>query len=175
MKRKHNAAGLTLIELMVATVLTAILVTSIAVAMHASLENYNVNQQVANGTHVARRVLNNISEKIRTAQAVDSVGGSSILRIVPPDSTGIDQSEYELIGTILYYRETVGSTTTAYILVGDSLDDVKVDTFNVTKESGLDSQGQPCTARVIIDLGLDIQGQPINMRASASPRKNQTY
>ncbi|HHH75982.1 MAG TPA: type II secretion system protein [Phycisphaerae bacterium] len=175
MKRQHHAAGLTLIELLVAAVLTAILITSIAVAMHASLENYSVNQRVANGTHVARRVLNNISEKIRTAQAVDSGGGSSILRIVPPDSEGIDQIEYELVGTVLYYRETIGATTNTYILVGDTLDDVKVDTFTVTKESGLDSEGQPCTAKVIIDLGLDIKGQPINMRASASPRKNQTY
>ena len=171
---KRKASGLTIVELLVAVTLTAILITSIAVAMHASLENYSVNKRLANGTHISRRVLNNIAETIRTADAVQFADGEAVLEVDPPGAS-ISSIKYELVNNKLVYSETIDGTTTSSDLIGGSSDDVIVTSFEVTKVIGKDSDDVDCTSTVIIKLSLTIDGQVVNMRASASPRRNQEY
>ena len=60
--------GLTLVELLIALTITAVLLTAMAVAVNATMTNYTQNQQIAAATVGARNVLRRICTEIRTAQ-----------------------------------------------------------------------------------------------------------
>ena len=59
---------MTLVELLIALAITAVLLTAMAVAVNATMTNYAQNQQIATATVGARNVLRRMCTEIRTAQ-----------------------------------------------------------------------------------------------------------
>ena len=64
--RDKFAAGFTMVELLLAFAITALLVTAAAVAFNASVMNYKENEDIFRATNGARQALSRITSQLRT-------------------------------------------------------------------------------------------------------------
>ncbi len=165
--------GFTLVEVLIALTITALLLTAIATVMHASFINYNENEQIAAVTQTTRTILNRMTREIRTAAAIDSTTNS--LTIIPPnDGSGVTEIHYEFSDGQLLYRLTEGGQPTTHQLIS-STDDIKITEFAVLREVGQDWQGIPCTKSITTRIVLKAGGRSHGMTTTSAPRRNQTY
>ena len=173
MRRQEQARGFTLVEVLLAITLVAVLLLSVGVALQASFKSYQENDKLAAATQSARSALGRMSREIRNADAINATTNS--VTILPPSGGGWpDQIQYELSGGTLYYRRTVSGTQSEYVLLGSD-ERVSVQSFEVASQSGEDFEGTPCTKTVTIRLVLDVDGQSYPVSASVSPRRNQIF
>ena len=164
--------GFTVVEMLIALAITALLLASVAIAVHGGLLSYTENTRISDLIHNARVVLDRMTSEIRTAQAVNS--GEQRLTVEPPANPGgVTEIEYELDDGVLYYRRTVGGVATSYPLVGD--DSVRVEAFTVDRQTAVDDEGMPYTVSVKIQLTLAAGENRFTGTASACPRRNQAY
>jgi len=70
MRNKRYHRGFTIVELLIALAITAILLTAIAVAFNASIINYTENQNIFKAINSARQALSRITTEVRTAKMV---------------------------------------------------------------------------------------------------------
>jgi len=66
MRNKRYHRGFTIVEMLIALAITAILLTAIAVAFNASIINYNENQNIFKAINQARQALSRITTEVRT-------------------------------------------------------------------------------------------------------------
>jgi prepilin-type N-terminal cleavage/methylation domain-containing protein len=66
-----HRTGFTLVELLLALAITAILLTAVALAFNASVINYRENEDIFKAINSARQSLFRITSQLRTATAVD--------------------------------------------------------------------------------------------------------
>jgi len=66
MQNKRYHRGFTIVELLIALAITAILLTAIAVAFNASIINYTENQNIFKAINSARQALTRITTEVRT-------------------------------------------------------------------------------------------------------------
>jgi prepilin-type N-terminal cleavage/methylation domain-containing protein len=66
-RQKRFIAGFTLVELLIALAITALLLAAVAVAFNASLANYRDNENIFKTINTARQALFRITSQIRTA------------------------------------------------------------------------------------------------------------
>ena len=73
MSKTRNKAvnGFTVIELLIALAITAMLLGAVAVAFNASIINYQENEDIFKTVNSARQALFRITTQLRTAEAVD--------------------------------------------------------------------------------------------------------
>ena len=109
MARKYKR-GFTIVELLISLAITAILLTSIAIAFNASVISYNQNQKLYQVLNNARGALSRITTQLRTAQAVD------------PDTSENECSLITVDGEDITYRFD-GSNDTLYLITNDDLSD----------------------------------------------------
>ncbi|MFP4355769.1 MAG: type II secretion system protein J [Phycisphaerae bacterium] len=173
MNTLRHRRGLTLIELLVAVVLMAIVMGSLAVAMHASVDNYTTNESIAVATQAARSVLNRIADDIRTANGI-SVPDTTTVVIIPQSPT-VSEVQYKWDGTKLTWTQTKSGIDSVETLLGGMGDEVSVTSFTVSGLSGKDANGKACIKNVTLVLKVKVGDETQLMRASASPRRNQTY
>ncbi len=71
--RHHRSfqAGFTLVEVLIAITISAMLLTAVATAFNASLMNYQVNQEIYEAMSRARQTLLRVTAQLRTANFVD--------------------------------------------------------------------------------------------------------
>ena len=172
MKQTHGfkAAGLGLVELLIALAITATLLTSVAIAFHASLETIEENQKIATATQSARVVLHRMMAESRCADAIDSQ--TSHLSILPPDDgSGVLLTEYELVDSTLWYRRKVGTVTTSYEILTPG-DGVIINDFWVARETALDDGGMEYTKNITARLALQVGDNKFAVTASTNPRRN---
>lgn len=172
MKRRQTKPGFTVAEMLLALAVSAMLLTAIATAMHASLLSYKENEQIAAATQTARAVLNRMTRDIRTARAVSHTG--DLLRIIPPEDGGIAEIQYERDGSEMIYRVTKNGTQTTYPLVADT-DDVTISSFSIAEETGLDSEGLSYIKSLSMRITFEIEGKSFSHVATARPRRNLVY
>ena len=67
----ERRTGFTLVELLLALAITAILLTAVALAFNASVINYRENEDMFKAINSARQALFRITSQLRTATAVD--------------------------------------------------------------------------------------------------------
>ena len=65
-------AGFTFVEILVSLLVTAMLVTAVAIAFNASIMNYNANEDIFKAVNKARQALTMITTQLRTAKAVQT-------------------------------------------------------------------------------------------------------
>ena len=173
MTARHARHAFTVVEMLVALIVTALLLTAIAMVMHASLFSYKENEQIATVTQTARSILGRMSRDIRTAQAISYSGG--LMTIIPPDNgSGISQIQYELSGSTLIYRVTKSGVETTQNLVAPG-DDVNINSFAITEETGHDWQGLDCTKSLALTVVFTMDGKDYPFTATARPRRNIVY
>jgi type II secretory pathway pseudopilin PulG len=64
-------AGFSIVELLLALAITALLLTAVAVAFNASITNYRENEDIFKAINNARQALFRLTTQLRTAAAVD--------------------------------------------------------------------------------------------------------
>ncbi len=166
--------GFTIVEMLMALAILAMLLSAVALAMHASLHNYGENTNIAELTQTARVVLNRMMSEIRTADAIDSA--SQRVTIIPPqpDPGNVTEIEYELADGVLYCHRTVSTTQTSHILIASN-GDVQVTGFTITSETGIDGEEVEYTKSVTAKLDLKSGDSTFSVTASACPRRNMQY
>jgi len=96
---RHNH-GFTIVEMLIALAITAILLTAIAVAFNASIINFNENQNIFKAINQARQALSRITTQVRTG-------------MVDPNNIS-DQTRCKVLcadGSIVTYRYESGEQT----------------------------------------------------------------
>ena len=173
----RNRVGLTLIELMLALAISAVLLTAVAVAMQASMHSYNENEKSAVSIQTFRSILQRMAREVRTADGVDAHTTSRSIN--PPAGSGVEEIHYEFTNGQLIYRTVEDGNSTSYILVdansATAAGNPWVSDFTVAREAGTDSEGNACTKSVTVRLTLNIDGEVVGMTATASPRRNQSF
>ena len=165
----HRAPGLGLVELLIALAITAMLLTSVAIAFHAALTTADENQKIASVTHCARVVLHRMITEARRAEAVET--DTSRLSALPiDDGSGLILVEYEMANGVLWYRQYSGAVHT-YPLLGDE-DGVTVHDFWVARETGVDGEGQSYTQNITARLDLSVGDNRFAVTSSTNPRRN---
>ncbi len=166
-------SGFTLVEILAATALMALLLTAIAAAMQASFKSYSENDRMSSVTQAARSILMKMTREIRVSEDISS--NSTSVTIIPiADSSGVTQIKYELsAGTLTYYR-TVGTTTESSVILGDG-DKVHVTGLSLSPVMGVDAMSQPCTKALTIKITLSVDNQTFALTATAAPRRNQLF
>ena len=102
--------GFTIVELLIALAITAILLAAVAVAFNASVTNYQENEKVFRVINNARQALSRITSQLRTANAVD------------PNSPGNECALITAQGDDITYRYDSGDNT-LYLITNDDLTD----------------------------------------------------
>ena len=168
-RMQKRQRGFTLVEALLALMILAMLLASIAAAFQAALMGYDTNSDFASVTQTARVVLGRMTSEVRTATDINST--STSLTISPaPNAYGTTKIVYECVEGVLYYRPTKGGVESSYVLVGSG-DNATVNTFYVLREDDL--EGNPLS--VTIRLGLSVKNESLDMTTSACLRKRQLY
>ncbi len=185
MKQSRKNSGFTVVELLLAVAIMAMLLASVAIAMQAALGSYRENEKIAEVMQMSRAVLNRMMSEVRTADAVNSESPQHISiipplnSIIPPlNSEHVTEIEYELVDGALYYRRTVnGEEVTQTFISSD--ENVQIQ-FTVTTPpelgTAVDEEGVTYTyiKSVTINLTLSSGSNTFKLTASACPRRNQT-
>ncbi|MHC4552238.1 MAG: PulJ/GspJ family protein [Planctomycetota bacterium] len=110
---KQNA--FTIVEMLMSLVILAMLMTAVAFAFDASVENYNANQGIYKTVNTGRQALLRITNDIRTAQSVALEG----------DETGNASSECSIIlstaDNVTYKYDSTDNTL--YYITNDDTSD----------------------------------------------------
>ena len=165
-----QAAGLGLIELLIALAITAMLLTSVALAFHASLDSAQENQDIASVTQCARVVLHRMITEARRADAVET-DASRLSALPVDDGSGLTLVEYAMDDGVLWYRQSFGASTETYAVLGGE-DGVTVNDFWVACETGVDGEGQSYTRNITARLDLSVGANRFAVTTSTNPRRN---
>ncbi|MHC4071939.1 MAG: prepilin-type N-terminal cleavage/methylation domain-containing protein [Planctomycetota bacterium] len=111
MKNTRYKAGLTIVELLIALAVVAMLLTAVAVAFNASAVNYEQNEDIFRTINSARQALFRMTSQLRTASAVKPDPNS------PAECTMITAG-----GEDITYRYN-GADNKLYLITNDDLTD----------------------------------------------------
>ena len=169
MKPRTRKHGFTLVEVLLAVTILAIVLASISTAIDASISSYRANDDIASVTQITRMVMSRMMREVRTAVDIDST--ATYLVITPPDNAqGITQIRYDYIDSVLYRSQIVGGQTLTQVLIGNE-DDVAIGLFSIVREDDL--EGNPIS--VTVRMGMSVGKQEMSMTSSACIRKRQLY
>ncbi|MHC5082924.1 MAG: PulJ/GspJ family protein [Planctomycetota bacterium] len=163
---KHKS-GFTIIEVMTAMVILAILMTAVAVAFDASVKNYHANEGIYQTVNTGRQALLRITTDLRTAQAVALIGagGDTDNTQVSLITAGGDDVTYKFDNTdnTLYYIDN--DTSTSYTLS----ENVTAMTFNRATFIDVDDSSTEKVRNVRMSMTLtDDRGDISQTLAAAS-------
>jgi type II secretory pathway pseudopilin PulG len=185
-----------MVELMLALAISAMLLTSVALAFRSSVQTAEENQKVSTVTQLARVILNRLITESRQADDVDLIGTPTVIatdnthsdyneRWVQAPHVGIAPAlvagkptalEYELLNSRLYYRQTVGGVQNSYTLIGPT-DNVSVTRFTVilhqidADKNGSYTDAADYTEEVIAEMTVQVDGNLFAATASTNPRR----
>lgn len=168
--------GFTLIELIIAVLLSAILLAGMGAVISTAFNSYEYNTDVAERTQLIRSSLNRLTREIRNANQVEWDGASNQI-VITKITTLTDGST--VTTTITYTLDTAneqllysnGTISNAVILgpeYGISVDAVSVDFIEP-------AESPTKTLLAKVTLTLDIDGDAVSVTASGSPRINHLY
>ncbi len=176
---QDGRGGFTIVELLMALLLVSMLLTSIAVAMRASLDSYQQNQNAAAVNQASRTLAMRVQRELRQAEAVDYTVGDNKIVITPPaNANGLQEIIYDYdtgqkqLTYSLHYTDTGKNTTTTLF---DSSTEVTLSGFYITYNVMQNGEGLWCTQRVVCTTYYTIDGQTSPLVFTASPRRNLTY
>src|SRR5512133_3600121 len=102
----RGQAGFTLIEMLMALAITAVLMTAVGVAMQSMITSQAENADIASVTQMSRVVLSRMMNDIRNSEDI-SMPSSQTLSITPTtNSQGITQMTYTMSAGALYCAQT---------------------------------------------------------------------
>ncbi len=125
MQNTRDKTGFSIVELLLALAIGAMLLVAVAVAFHASAMNYQENEAIFKTVNAARQALLRMTSQLRTAAAVD------------PNSPVNECSLFTSTGADVTYRFTAGDEKLYLVTNSDGqeyvlCDNVAAMTFNST-------------------------------------------
>jgi len=111
-KQAKFITGFTIVELLIALAITAMLLTAVAVAFNASIINYRENEDIFKTINNARQALVRITNQIRTADAVNPSSPDNECSLITPTAAPND----------ITYRYNSGDNK-LYLITNDDLSD----------------------------------------------------
>jgi prepilin-type N-terminal cleavage/methylation domain-containing protein len=88
-RSKKSARGFTVVEMLIALMITGMLLAAIASVINASSINYNANESIFKSMNIGRLTLLRITAELRTAQAVAVSEPSTQCSLVTTDGADI--------------------------------------------------------------------------------------
>ena len=159
---------MTLIEIMMALSIVALLAASVGTAVKGSLQGYADNGTIADMAQASRAAASRILGEIRQANDVTSSAGQ--LRIYT-DAAKTNGTIYQFVsGTLQFSRVAGGVVWTAEPLVGGD-GQITVTAFTIVRAEN----AVPKTLSASIHLTLTSGAQTYDSTFAAAVRKNQTY
>ncbi len=117
MSRRHNRfrRGFTIVEMLIALAITAMLLTAVAVAFNASMTNYIENGNTFRSINDARQALSRITTQLRTAIAVNPAAASNECALIAAGGSDITY-RYNSTNNTLYLVTNDDATDSDYVL-----------------------------------------------------------
>lgn len=158
----HRRRGVSLIELMIALAITAVLLTAVAAAFDAGFDSYKENQQLADAVQSGRILIHRITSQARN---------STYLRV---NDTGY-LIQIEVVGDDWQYNYLYLPDSDAVYLARMNLDTLTWETMgtvqNVTTWSIPTSQWKTNPDRLTLSLTVSQGGNTATLTGSATPRQ----
>jgi prepilin-type N-terminal cleavage/methylation domain-containing protein len=165
--RKKCNSGFTIVELLLALAIAAMLLVGIATALNASLVNYRENENMFKAVNSARQALLRITNEIRTADAADPASPANECTLITAN------------GADITYRYN-NADNTLYLITNDDLGDPdyvlcdNITAMTFTKQTFVqDFQTKVKSVQISITVQHDNTEQKIS--AAAVIRRNMTW
>ncbi|MHC4643343.1 MAG: PulJ/GspJ family protein [Planctomycetota bacterium] len=162
MKNARYKNGFSIVELLIALAITAILMVAVAVAFSASMMSYRQNEDIFKAVNSARQALYRITTELRTATAVDPNGPANECSFITAGGQDITY-EYRDTDSKLYL--ITNSDSQEYVLC----DNVSAMTF--TRETRT-VEAVTFVASVQVSMTVEIGDAERNVSAAAVIRRN---
>jgi prepilin-type N-terminal cleavage/methylation domain-containing protein len=164
----ERRTGFTLVELLLALAITAILLTAVALAFNASVINYRENEDIFKAINSARQTLFRITSQLRTATAVDPAAPANECSMITAAGEDITY-RYDNTARVLYLITNDDLTDDDYVLCSN------VNSVTFTKDSFVEViAGVPTvkvkSVQIVISVASD--GVEKKLAAAAVVRRN---
>lgn len=158
--RKAHGGGFTIVELLISLAIASMLLASIAVAINASIINYQENEDMFKAINSARQALLRITNDIRTADAADPASPANECSLIR--ANGVDDITYQYnSGDNKLYLIDNGSGS-SYVLC----ENVTAMTF--TKQTFLDNSVPPVTKVRGVQISITVAQGNAERKISAA-------
>lgn len=114
-RKRAIKTGFTVVEMLMALMIAAMLMTAIAAAFSASMVNFKINKDAFRVTNSVRQALARITTELRTANAVAVTEPSSQCSLITADSRDITY-KYDSTNNTLYLVTNDSTSDDDYIL-----------------------------------------------------------
>lgn len=114
-KTKYRSRGFTLVEILIALAITAMLLTAVAVAFNASVINYTENEKIYKAINSARQAVFRITSQLRTATAADPNAPANECTLITADGENLTY-RYDGAAQILYLITNDDTSDRDYVL-----------------------------------------------------------
>lgn len=168
MRTRQRKTGFTVVEMLMALAILAMLMTAVAVAFDASIQNYHANEALYKTISTGRAALLRITSEVRTAQAVAVIGAGG-----DPDNTrcslltaGGDNVTYRFDAATSTLFLDNNTTAQSYVLCRN----VTAMTFNRATVPG--DAGTIRNVRIAMTVTDEDGQQPQTLVAAAVLRRN---
>ena len=164
----RRAAGLGLVEAMVALAITAALLTAVAAAFTGASDAVRQNDTFFRATHTARVALNRVLTQVRRG-TVDNASTSTNLHLIT--DTGVDVRYKFLGGTdgVLQMIIRKNGTDTAYELARH------LSSCDFQCQAGTDYAGNPCITRVAVQMRVKEGVNEVLLSGTGTCRRSLTF
>lgn len=179
--RRHSRRlrGLSLVEVLVAGTISAMLLIAIAAAYDAMAQSVEVNDRFNRAAQIARISVRRLVEEVRTAEAVQvgttaqqsqsSIVGATNLDVIRADGKVIHYVfDSDLKQVLLRIDDAVSPVEVVLAR------DVESASFSADIEPHPDT-GVRRTVRVVAEVRLNVDGQSLYLCGSAVPRREMVY
>jgi prepilin-type N-terminal cleavage/methylation domain-containing protein len=165
-----HRTGFTLVELLLALAITAILLTAVALAFNASVINYRENEDIFKAINSARQTLFRITSQLRTATAVDPNAPANECSMITAATISHPSGEnityrYDSTARVLYLITNDDATDDDYVLCSN------VNSVTFTKDIFVeDAVTKVKSVQIAISVASD--GVEKKLAAAAVVRRN---
>jgi hypothetical protein len=171
--------GLSLVEILIAGSVAAVLLTAVATAFDATSRSVQVNDRFNRAAQIARIGVRRMVEDVRTAEACQvgepsqqsqkSIVNASLLSVIRADGKLV-RYEFDATNKVLNFvsGDPLAPTT---VVLARNVEDAR---FSADIEPHPDT-GIRRTVRVVIELRLNVGGQSLYLSGSAVPRREMVY
>jgi prepilin-type N-terminal cleavage/methylation domain-containing protein len=171
--RRGRHHGLSLIEVLMALALTAMLLTAAGMAFQVSADSVQANDEFFRATQAARISMHQILTQVRRGSVQLAWDPHWVRLTTTPDAgqTVGDDLTYSYDATAKQLKLVTNDVTTDpdYVLASNVTDL----TFDV--EAGTDYNHAPCVARVTVMIKVKVGKNEVLLSGSAAPRRNLRY
>lgn len=161
-----TAVGFTIIEVLLALAISALLLTAAAVAFKASTMNYQENEDIFETINKARQALSRITTQVRTADAVDPYAPANECSLITAAAANITY-RYDSSDSKLYLITNDDLSDSDYVLC----DNVIAMTFNkatVTETADVNGVPTPVTKVRSVQTSMTVQSGDVQRKLSAA-------